>query len=229
MGLYTAKEENSILKAYNMLLYFAGSIIMYEPVEECVIDFWSQGILKALPVRSSNPRFIKAASQLRDSCRDRTICGKILQKDFRRLIADTEMPLAPPIKSKYTGIAASGGSQIEKVGDFYSSYGWQKRSKYDFPDDNLGLELLFLTILNDKYISLDDDACRVEMRNEIRRFIRIHLLSWLSEWYDRMQEHAETLCYKGIATLIFAVCEDIYHLLEDSDPTYKNFLVEFKN
>ena len=43
-----------------MLLYFAGSMIMYEPSEECVVDFWTNGILKSLPVSSSNPNFIQA-------------------------------------------------------------------------------------------------------------------------------------------------------------------------
>ena len=139
------------------------------------------------------------------------------------------MPLAPPFKPKYTDISETGGSQSEKVGAFYNSYGWLKRAKYNVPDDNLGLELLFLTILNDKYISLDDEACRVEMRNEIRRFIRLHILSWISEWYERMQEHADTLCYRGIATLILASCEDIYNLFDNSDSSEKKFMVEFMN
>ena len=55
---------------------------MYEPSEECVTDFWTKGILKNLPVSSSNPNFVKAASQLRDSCADKTICGKILSEDL---------------------------------------------------------------------------------------------------------------------------------------------------
>ena len=45
-----------------MLFYFAGSMIMHEPSEECIVDFWEKGILKNLPVSSSNPNFVKAAS-----------------------------------------------------------------------------------------------------------------------------------------------------------------------
>jgi TorA maturation chaperone TorD len=122
----------------------------------------------------------------------------------------------------------SGGPGAEKVSDFYNSYGWQKRTRYKIPDDNLGIELLFLTLLNDKYITLDDEVSRAEMRNEIRRFIRQHMLSWLPEWNERMQEYSGTLCYKGIATLIYASCEDIYDLLDNSRPKI-NFTVEFKN
>ena len=61
-----------------MLLYFAGSMIMHEPSEECIVDFWEKGILKNLPVSSSNPNFIKAASQLRDSFTDKTAFAKII-------------------------------------------------------------------------------------------------------------------------------------------------------
>ncbi|HBZ20807.1 MAG TPA: hypothetical protein DEO60_06755, partial [Bacteroidales bacterium] len=116
----------------------------------------------------------------------------------------------------------------EKVSDFYNSYGWMKRTRYNIPDDNLGIELLFLTLLTEKYISLDDEACSAEMRNEIRRFINQHILSWIPNWNDLMQKYAGTLCYKGIATLIYACCEDIYDLMGNPKPEM-NLSVEFRN
>jgi TorA maturation chaperone TorD len=228
MEFNKTKDQNSVLKGYNMLLYFAGSMIMYEPVEECVVDFWSKGILKALPVKSSNPRFFKAASQLRESCKDKTICRRMLQEDFKRLFSGSGIPLAPAIKSNYIDIALQNPSGFENVTDFYNSYGWKKRSRYNIPDDNLGIELLFLTLLIDKYIALDDNACRMEMRKEIRRFIMLHIISWLPEWNQKMQEYAGTLCYKGIATLIYASCEDIYDLFEEEKPEI-NITAEFRN
>lgn len=228
MEFSKSNNQNSVLKAYNMLLYFAGSMIMFEPTEECIVDFWSQGILKALPVKSSNPRFIEAASQLRESCKDKTLCRRMLQDDFSRLFSVSVLPLAPPLESNYADITFQIVSGKENVSEFYNSYGWTKRSKYNIPDDNLGVELLFLTLLIDKYIALDDKACRIEMKKEIRRFLKVHLLSWIPEWNQRMQEYAGTLCYKGIATLIFASCEDIFNLFEETKPEL-NFPSEFKN
>jgi TorA maturation chaperone TorD len=228
MEFNSDKNRNTLLKAYNMLLYFAGSMIMYEPVEECVVDFWSKGILKALPVRSSNPRFNLAASQLRESCKDKIPCKSMLKDDYDKLLSGTGQPLAPPLKSIYTDLSLEEGLGEEKVSDFYNAYGWMKRTRYNIPDDNLGIELLFLTLLNDKYIALDDEACRSEMRNEIRRFIKQHILSWIPDWNDRIQDFAATLCYKGIATLIYASCEDIYELMGNSKPEMK-FNTEFRN
>ena len=223
-----AKSQNSVIKAYNMLLYFSGSMIMYEPVEECVTDFWSKGILKTLPVKSSNPRFVLAASQLRESCMDKTLCKINLQEDFNRLISGSGVPLAPPLKSNYIDTLIKEASGAERVSDFYDSYGWNKRTRYNIPDDNLGIELLFLTLLTDKYISIDDEACRKEMGKEIRRFLKDHVLSWLPEWNERMQEYSKTLCYKGIATLIYASCEDIYRFLDETKSEL-DFPAEFKN
>ncbi len=224
------KDQNTILKAYNLLLYFAGSMVMYEPDEECVEDFWSNGILNNLPVSSRNPRFIEAASKLRCSCSEKDLCKEILLKDYKKLFSGPGSPFASPVKSNYAGNQTFNGigKKSDKVSDFYDSYGWRYRSRYNIPDDNLGIELLFLTKLNDQYIILDDEVNRKEMRNEIRRFIEQHLLSWVPEWNNRVQKNAGTLCYKGIASLIYASCEDIYNLLDNSY-SLKDFTVSVKN
>ena len=103
---------------------------------------------------------------------------------------------------------------ILHVTEFYNSYGWESKFRGKISDDHLGIELLFLTLLIDKYLVLDDEACRSEMKNEIRRFIDQHILSWIPAWNKRMQEKAKTLCYKGIGTLIFACIEDLFSYLE---------------
>ena len=181
MSMETENRQNNILKGYNMLIYFAGSMIMHEPSEECITDFWENGILKKLPVSSSNPNFVRAASQLRYSCEDITICGKMLHEDYLRLFAMKDLPLAPAYESMYKKNWDSNSSQASaSVTEFYNSYGWVSKFKGKIKDDHLGIELLFLTRLIEKYLVLDDDACLVEMRNEIRRFIELHLLSWVA-------------------------------------------------
>jgi len=200
-----------------MLLYFAGSMIMYEPSEECVTDFWTKGILKNLPVTSSNPNFVKAASQLRDSCADKTICGKKLSEDFLRLFGRQEGPSAPAYESLYQNAGQDfSGYNSGTVTEFYSSYGWESKFKNKIMDDHLGIELLFLTILVEKYLILDDEACQTEMRKEIRRFISQHILSWVPEWNKKIQAHSNTLCFKGIGTLILACAEDILTLFDQN-------------
>lgn len=206
-------DRKNLLKGYNLLLYFAGSMIMNEPTKECVIDFWKNGKLRNLPVHSSNPRFLKAAELLRDSCSDKTQCQDALIEDFFRLFAITGLPLAPAYGSIYIKRNTDAYESSEKVTEFYESYGWQFRSRTAISDDHLGIELLFLTSLIDKYMMTDDEPCRLEMRKEIRRYIMQHLLSWVPEWNEDIQEHAHTQCYKGIGTLIHASIEDLYGIL----------------
>jgi TorA maturation chaperone TorD len=208
-------EQHNILKSYNMLLYFAGSMIMHEPSEECVADFWKNGILKNLPVSSSNPKFIKAASQLRDSCTDKFICRKMLRDDYIRLFSRPELPLAPAYESLYRKKShLNPDHSTDSVTDFYNSYGWVSKFRGKIEDDHLGIELLFLTLLIDKYMVLDDEACLGEMRKEILRFIDQHVLSWIRAWNEEIQNYANTLCFRGIGTLILACSEDIFSIFD---------------
>jgi TorA maturation chaperone TorD len=201
-----------MLKGYNMLFYFAGSMIMHEPSEECIVDFWQRGILRKLPVSSMNPNFVIAASQLRDSMSDKTVFGRLLHEDFLRLF-DKQHALAPAYESKYSkDISYNTGYNSSNVTEFYTSYGWQSKFKGKIDDDHLGIELLFLTLLIDKYLTLDDEACRGEMRNEIRRFINYHILSWVPQWNNKLQIQANTLSFKGIGNLILACSEDIFSM-----------------
>jgi TorA maturation chaperone TorD len=209
-------RDQSILKGYTLLLYFAGSMITYEPSEECIVDFWKNGIVKNLPVSSSNPNFMKAASQLRESCEDKTLCGKALKEDFIRLFSRPELKLAPAVESLYDkNINYTQGNQSGTATEFYDSYGWISKFKGKMQDDHLGVELLFLTRLIDKFFVLDDTACRGEMRKEILRFIDNHILSWVGEWNMKMQSNSNTMCFKGIGTLILACSEDIRSFFRD--------------
>ncbi len=205
------KNQVNLLKAYNLLLYFSGSMLMKAPNDECVIDFWINGSLKKLPVSSSNPRFIHAASLLRQSCEDKDLCKKMLNEDFSRLFDKTGLQLAPSRESDYSLYGTANNHETPE--EFYKSYGFQPESKSDTPSDHLGIELLFLTRLTDKYLQIDDEPSCREMRNEIRRFIDYHLLSWIPQWNETIQENAQTLYYKGIGTLIHACVEDIYAIL----------------
>jgi len=208
-------HNHNILIGYNMLFYFAGSMIMHEPSEECIADFWEKGILKNLPVSSSNPNFVKAASQLRESIYDKTIFAREIHEDYLRLFNDRKTGMAAPFESLYQkDISDRSGYDSYNVTEFYNSYGWQSKFQGRIDDDHLGIELLFLTLLIDKYLILDDEACKGEMRIEIRRFINYHILSWVREWNNKVQSYANTLSFKGIGNLILSCSEDIFVIME---------------
>jgi TorA maturation chaperone TorD len=206
-------DHINILQGYNMLLYFAGSMIMSEPTEECVLDFWAKGNLKMLPVSSMNPRFIEAAALLRDSCENKKICREMLRKDYNRLFAQSGLPLAPAYASVYLN---NNRNVEEEIGKFYNSYGWEYKSDIRIAHDHLGIELLFLTKMVNNYLSAENDRSKNEIRLAIRQFIDLWILSWIPQWNDDINSQAKTLCYKGIATLIHACTEDIHNILATS-------------
>jgi putative dimethyl sulfoxide reductase chaperone len=213
----TENQDNNVINVYNMLLYFAGTMLLYEPSEECVADFWTNDILKKLPVTSSNPNFIKAANQLKDSCVDKALCGKNLREDYIRLFSGPELPLAPPFESYYRNEGKMNPIfRYSSSSDFYKLYGWESKFKANVKDDHLAIEILFLTRMIEKYMALDDIPCRGEMGKEIRRFIDNHILSWVPEWNKSVQLNSNTLSFKGLGTLILACTEDIFSLLDPS-------------
>lgn len=206
-------DHINLLQGYNMLLYFAGSMIMSEPTEECVLDFWAKGNLKMLPVSSMNPRFIEAAALLRDSCENKKICREMLRKDYNRLFAQSGLPLAPAYASVYLNNNRNVEEEIEK---YYNSYGWEYKSDIRIANDHLGIELLFLTKMVNDYLSAENDRSKNEIRLAIQQFIDLWILSWIPQWNDDINSQAKTLCYKGIATLIHACTEDIRNILATS-------------
>jgi TorA maturation chaperone TorD len=211
-------DNKNVLKAYNLLLYFAGSMIMNEPTEECIVDFWTSGKLKELPITSSNPRFILAASTLRESCQDTTMCKQKIADDFFRLFEVKGSPLAPAYASVYLARNSFTAEQNESVGNFYRTYGWTIGFTDRVAEDHLGIELLFLTRLVEKYLLLEDEPCHNVMKKDIRRFIDQHLLTWVPSWNEDIQEYSRTHCYKGIGTLIHASIEDLYGILSSNNP-----------
>ncbi|MDY0099816.1 MAG: molecular chaperone TorD family protein [Bacteroidales bacterium] len=219
MGQAREKDRNNLIKGYNMMLYFAGSMIVYEPTQECVTHFWSEGMVKTLPVSSSNPRFIAAASQLRESCSDISKCREMLALDFKRLFSDQANLLAPPVSSFYSaGEVYTEEPADSDVTSFYRDHGWKPSRR--LPDDHLGTELMFLSLLLDRFTANEDADREADMAAEIRRYIAEHLLSWIPAWQEKMQENALTLCYKGIATLIYASVEDLYAILSNAGTGY---------
>jgi len=218
MKTSTEGNQENLLKAYSMLLYFSGSMILYEPVEECITEFWRNGILKKLPVTSRNPRFIEAAAQLRESCDDPSTCLESLRGDYLKLFTGAGTMLAPPYESVFlSDEKLMFDKQTQDVRKFYHTYGWQSRLEGKVPDDHLGIELLFINLLVDKYLSLEDEACRREMRNEMLRFIEGHPLKWIGMWHGEVEEHSGTKCYRGISRLLYATLEDMVEVIRNWD------------
>ncbi len=210
------EELESLLQGYSMMLYFTGLMVLYEPDDACIDEFWRGGLLRRLPVRSRNPLFVSAAADLHGSCCPENVCLKRIKSDFLKLFIGTGKMSAPPYESFHLGKEKLlFDKETLEVKEFYKSYGWKFALEGNIPDDHIGVEILFINRLIDTYISLDDEVCKREMRNEIARFIERHPLKWSSEWKDMVVANAETSAYRGIAKLIHASLVDISDILKN--------------
>ena len=142
----------------------------------------------------------------------------MMKEDYVELFTGVGNPLAPPYESIYVNPDSQlPGKHKPEVREFYKSYGWESKYNGKIPEDHLGVELLFLTLMVEKLLEMDDEFCNTEMRNEIRRFIKQHLISWIPDWNKNVQRNAITLSYKGIGTLILACVEDLYIIMSQSN------------
>ncbi|HPC98581.1 MAG TPA: molecular chaperone TorD family protein [Bacteroidales bacterium] len=210
----TNKEEQNVLKGYMMMLYFSGTMIMFDPSQECIYDFWTKGILKALPVKSDNPEFIRAASLLRESSCNTLNKHSLMQEDYRRLFSNAGKELAPPYESWYRKIKDKEGRKklADELNSVYDAHKWVSNFRGRVPEDHLGVELLFLTHVTEKYIESEGSPKRT-IGSGLIGFIDSHLLSWLPAWKEDVDRNSITIGYKGIASLLTASAEDIKSMI----------------
>lgn len=210
------KEINdNFFTAYNLMLSFAGSFILYQPETDCVSDFVEKDLFKKLPVESDNPKFIRAAALLRKIDHDHPLDYEEIKNDHLELFGGMGPSLAPPYSSVYMSEDhIMNGPLTMEVQKLYHAYGWKSRFEGKIPDDHLGIQLQFINLLLNKYAELDDEVCRKEIRTDLVRFIDSYINPWINDWNKAVQEHAESDFYKGLALLITSGLEDIFSSLK---------------
>lgn len=206
--------NGNILKAYSMLMYFAGSFLLNEPTESCVKDLADNDLFKKMPLRSNNPNYTLASGFLRNISKDNKIDYDLILADYLTLFGSSGIPLAAPFESSYPAYGIKENQEIIPAVHYtYLSYGWQAEKIEEVPDDHLGIEIQFLNLMLEKYNEVDDGICRKELTSDIKKFIDNHLRPWLTPWNRLMQKHASSDFYKGIAYLVLACVQDVYYLV----------------
>jgi len=206
--------ENNFFAAYGMMLSFAGSFILYEPHTGCISDLIEMDLLKKLPIESDNPKFIKAASYLREIDPSHPMDYDKIINDHLELFGGKGKAKATPYSSVYMSsdhiMNDTLSIQVRKI---YNAYGWKSQLEGKVPDDHLGIELQFINLLLSKYPELEDGVCKNEISKDLIKFIYNYINPWINKWNRCVQDNAESNFYKGIAYLTVACIEDIYSTL----------------
>ncbi|HDZ40164.1 MAG TPA: hypothetical protein ENH59_00570 [Bacteroidetes bacterium] len=208
------KIDDNFFTAYNMLLSFAGSFILYQPQKDCISDLVSMDLFKKLPVDSDNPKFVRASCLLRKIDPEHPLDYDEIINDHLELFGGKGQAKAPPYSSVYLSPDHIMNDTVSmEAGKLYHAYGWKSRFEGKIPDDHLGIELQFINLLLNKYTELDDEICRKEIRNDLVKFIDSFINPWINEWNTAVQEHARSDFYKGLGFLITSGMEDIWSTL----------------
>lgn len=203
-------SNDDILKGYSMLLYFSGSFILNQPQESCISELASSNIFRKMPLESSNPNFLLAASYLKKIDKHSLVNYEKILDDHLKLFGGMGSPKAPPYESVYMSDEhLMYQKQTTEVKRIYETYGWRSSLNGKVPEDHLGIELQFLNLLLEKYHEIDDSICHNELSKDINKFIDIHLITWIHQWNRNIQQHAASDFYKGIGYLVVACIEDV--------------------
>jgi TorA maturation chaperone TorD len=129
-----------------------------------------------------------------------------IRHDHFYLFAGVGRPLASPWESTYFNEARlTFEKQTLEVRDWYRRYGLMIGLKNKEPDDHIGYELGFIAHLAQLALDAskagDPAACEATL-HALGGFLTEHPLRWAFVWSERVQIHARSDFYRGLALLV---------------------------
>lgn len=211
-GISTPDE---ILQAYTAMFMFLGGSVSLSPEESGLPHLCDSGMLRNLPVESKNTRYTDATRLLRSPCPFNQQCRLTVGDNYGALLSAGKESPAYPAASHWFNYGSDAGDHRRILGELYSRYGYRRADECDMEADHLGIQLLFVNLLIEKYLTEDDYEIREMIRKDLVTFIRDEMLTWLPRWAEKVSEKSVTKCYTGISGLIVGGLEDVNDLLRN--------------
>jgi TorA maturation chaperone TorD len=194
-----AARLDGFAAAYNAMARF----LLAPADDELQRGLGEPGQLEAWPM-PREPATTRGLDRLRDSSAA-TESVTALERDYERLFVGPNSMLAPPYESVYLTIdrLIFDGPTFE-VRAAYRSLGMQAPSFNREPDDHLGLEFSFLSLLCGRALDAAEAGDRLGVESVLeaqRQFLREHLLRWGAKCLDLVEANAQTAFYQGVGAL----------------------------
>lgn len=197
------------LQAYTSLFLFLGSSVSMTPGESGLTRLCDSGLLRNLPVGSTNSRFERASRLLKSPCPVKQHCHLAVGDNYRTLLAGSKDAAAYPAASYWVKTGRSAEEHCTELISLYKRYGYSMADDCDLAPDHLGIQLLFTNMLLEKYLTEDDYEIRAMIGRDLVRFINEEMLNWLPRWAEAVSDKSGTKCYTGISGLIIGGLEDV--------------------
>ncbi|HTW98000.1 MAG TPA: molecular chaperone TorD family protein [Acidimicrobiales bacterium] len=130
---------------------------------------------------------------------------EVLNEDYQRLFVGPEHLLAPPYESVHRTVdrLLFDGPTFE-VRALYRELGMQAPRLNREPDDHIGLEMSFLSLVCNRALEAFESGSHDELEAMLamqRRFLSEHLLRWGSDCLALVEAGAATRFYRGVGAL----------------------------
>lgn len=204
-----------LLQAYTALFIFLGGSVSMSPEESGLPHLCDSGMLRNLPVDSCNTQFERASYLLRSPCPFKKECHHTVTGNYNSLLSNSKAAYAYPAASRWKSRVTNAGEHHDVPGEIYARYGYSRTEDCTLESDHLGIQLLFVNLLLEKYLTEDDSTVKNIIREDLLDFINGEVLSWLPLWAEEVSEKSVTKCYTGISGLIIGALEDVREILSN--------------
>jgi TorA maturation chaperone TorD len=210
----TMNTPEELLQAYTSLFLFLGGAVSMAPAESGLPHLCDRGLLRNLPVESTNSRFAAASRLLRSPCPFKQQCHMAVGDNYSSLLHGSGEAVAYPAASHWNGTGDSIANHHNELCKIYRRYGYSRAEDSGLAADHLGIQLLFANLMIEKYLTEDDYEIRAMIGRDLLDFINREMLTWLPLWAEAVTGSSKTKCYTGISGLIVGGLEDVRDILE---------------
>jgi TorA maturation chaperone TorD len=206
---------DDLLQAYTAMFMFLGGSVSLSPEESGLPDLCDSGMLRNLPVESNNVEYLEASRLLMSPCPFTQQCRPTVGDNYETLLSTAKKSPSYPVASRWFNPGTDTGEHHRMLNEVYGRYGYCRTEDCDLEADHLGIQLLFVNLLIEKYLTEDDYEIREMIRKDLVSFIKDEMLTWLPRWAEKVSENSVTKCYTGISGLIVGGLEDVKDILRN--------------
>lgn len=198
--------------------FFANGLL--EPVQEENKEMVTESFWRQFPLEAANEQIGSGLQQLV------TCTSKLEQQDIEKaaekvnveyteLFIGPGIPKAPPWESFYnTRKKLFFGTTAFVMKDLLDKQGLESKNRGSQPEDHLGLELLYLTVLTQKMQDQDIQSQVTSIKDQLS-FMNEHLLSWIPQLYEDAKNNGSVGFYSGFLEMIWGTLLWDKELLEE--------------
>lgn len=208
MTTFAATQTRETLDSYALALNFLGMAFYAPPAQEFLTILATNDLFDNWLLPEENAQTAQGLSLLRAALVSAPPAALVrpLRDDYNALFVGPDHLLAPPWESVYlSSDHLIFDEQTLAVRAAYSRFGLQIPRIDREPDDHIGFELLFLSHLAKlaaEALANDDPSQATQTFDAARAFLQAHPQQWVHLLVERIDQHARTDYYRGLAHLL---------------------------